>query len=72
MKKLLAPVAATLFALSLSTAQADEAGGKIAAMDQSAGVITLEDGTAFIVSEGVSMEGPRARHRGHCFFRAEG
>ena len=57
MKKFIAPFAAAVFALSLSTAQADEAGGKIAATDPATGTITLEDGTAFIVSEGVSMEG---------------
>ena len=57
MKKLLAPLAAAVFALSLSTAQADEAGGKISMADQATGTITLEDGTAFILSEGVSMEG---------------
>lgn len=60
MKKLLAPFAAALFALSLSTAQADEAGGKIATLDQASGTITLEDGTAFTISEGVSMEGLEA------------
>ena len=60
MKKFLAPFAATLFALSLSTAQADEAGGKIATLDQTSGTIILEDGTAFTISEGVSMEGLEA------------
>ena len=60
MKKFLAPFAATLFALSLSTAQADEAGGKIVTLDQASGTITLEDGTAFTISEGVSMEGLEA------------
>ncbi|HMB75167.1 MAG TPA: DUF1344 domain-containing protein [Kiloniellaceae bacterium] len=57
MKKLIAPLAAAVFALSLSAAQADEAGGKISMADQATGTITLEDGTAFILSEGVSMEG---------------
>ncbi len=37
--------------------QAEEAGGKIAAVDPSAGTIVLEDGTTFTIAEGVSMEG---------------
>lgn len=57
MKKFVAPFAAAVFALSLSTAQADEAGGKISMVDQATSTIVLDDGTAFILSEGVSMEG---------------
>jgi cold shock CspA family protein len=57
MKKYLAPLSAALFALSLSAAQADEAGGKVVMLDEATGTITLEDGTAFVLSEGVSMDG---------------
>ncbi len=57
MKKILAPVAALAFALSISAAQADEAAGKIASVDPAQGTIVLEDGTAFTVMEGLSMEG---------------
>ncbi|MEM7170386.1 MAG: DUF1344 domain-containing protein [Pseudomonadota bacterium] len=57
MKKFLAPVAALTFALSISAAQADDASGKIAAVDAAQGTIILEDGTAFTVVEGLPMEG---------------
>ena len=55
MKKLVAPFAALAFALSIATAYADEAAGKIAAVE--AGILILEDGTTFTISEGVSTEG---------------
>ena len=57
MKKLLAPLTALAFVFSVAVAQAEEAGGKIAAVDPSAGTIVLEDGTTFTIAEGVSMEG---------------
>ncbi|HEX9770307.1 MAG TPA: DUF1344 domain-containing protein [Kiloniellales bacterium] len=55
MNKLVAPLAALAFAFSMSVAQADEAAGKISAVDASS--ITLEDGTTFTIGEGVSTEG---------------
>ncbi len=55
MNKLLAPVAALAFVFSAAVALADEAAGKISAVDASS--ITLEDGTTFTIGEGVSTEG---------------
>ncbi len=55
MNKLIAPFAALAFAFSIATAHADEAAGKVAAVD--AGTLILEDGTTFTLAEGVSMEG---------------
>jgi Cu/Ag efflux protein CusF len=55
MNKLIAPFAALAFAFSIATAHADEAAGKVAAVD--AGTLILEDGTTFTISEGVSTEG---------------
>ncbi len=57
MNKFIAPFAALAFAFSIATAYADEAAGKVAAVDPAAGSITLEDGTTFTIAEGVSMEG---------------
>ena len=58
--KLIAPLAALAFALSIAPAHgyeaaSDEAAGKIAAVDES--TLILEDGATFTVSEGVSVEG---------------
>ena len=55
MKKLVAPLAALAFAFSMSIAQADEAAGKISAVDSQ--TLVLEDGTTFTIGEGVSTEG---------------
>jgi len=55
MYKLIAPIAALAFVFSAAIAQADEAAGKISAVDASS--ITLEDGTTFTIGEGVSTEG---------------
>ncbi len=55
MKKLVAPLAALAFAFSMSIAQADEAAGKVAAVDSQ--TLILEDGTTFTIGEGVSTEG---------------
>ena len=55
MNKLIAPFAALAFTLSIATAHADEAAGKVAAVDDS--TLMLEDGTTFTISEGVSTEG---------------
>ena len=55
MNKLIAPIAALAFVFSAAIAQADEAAGKISAVDASS--ITLEDGTTFTIGEGVSTEG---------------
>ncbi len=57
MNKLVAPFAALAFVVSIGIAQADEAAGKVAAVDLNSGSITLEDGTTFTIGEGVSMEG---------------
>ena len=55
MKKLVAPFAALAFVFSVAIAHADEAAGKVAAVDSS--TLMLEDGTTFTIGEGVSMEG---------------
>lgn len=55
MNKLIAPIAAVAFVFSAAIALADEAAGKISAVDASS--ITLEDGTTFTIGEGVSTEG---------------
>ena len=55
MNKFIAPVAALAFIFSAATAFAEDAAGKITAIDASS--ITLEDGTVFTIGEGVSMEG---------------
>ncbi len=55
MNKLVAPFAALAFAFSMAAAHADEAAGKVAAVDSS--TLILEDGTTFTLAEGVSMEG---------------
>ena len=55
MNKLIAPFAALAFVFSAATAFADEAAGKVAAVD--AQTLILEDGTTFTIGEGVSVEG---------------
>jgi Cu/Ag efflux protein CusF len=55
MKKLIAPIAALAFMFSAGIATADEAAGKITAVD--AQTLVLEDGTTFTIGEGVSTEG---------------
>ncbi len=55
MNKLVAPFAALAFVFSVAIAHADEAAGKVAAVDSS--TLTLEGGTTFTIAEGVSMEG---------------
>jgi len=55
MNKLVAPFAALAFALSASIAYADDAAGKVAAVDSQ--TLVLEDGTTFTIGEGVSTEG---------------
>ncbi len=57
MKTLLAPLTALAFVFSVAVAQADQTGGKIAAVDTSAGTLVLQDGTTFTIAQGVSMEG---------------
>ncbi len=57
MKKLLAPLTALAFVFSVAVAQADQTGGKVAAVDTSAGTLVLQDGTTFTIAQGVSMEG---------------
>ncbi len=60
MNKLVAPFAALAFVFSIAIAQADEATGKVAAVDPTSGSFILEDGTTFTIAEGVSMEGLEA------------
>lgn len=57
MNKLAAILAGALLTVSASTAFAEEAAGKIAAVDETTGTVVLEDGTAFAIQDGVSMEG---------------
>ena len=55
MNKLIAPFVALAFMFSAAVAHADEAAGKVAAVDSA--TLILEDGTTFTISEGVSTEG---------------
>ena len=55
MNKFIAPFAALAFVFSAATAFADEAAGKIAAVESE--TLILEDGTTFMIGEGVSVEG---------------
>ncbi len=57
MNKLVALLAGAAFSISATAALADEAAGTIAAVDQTNGTVVLEDGTAFAIGEGLSMEG---------------
>jgi Cu/Ag efflux protein CusF len=57
MNKFVAPFAALAFMLSAAVAYADEASGKVAAVDPASSSLILEDGTTFTIGEGVSMEG---------------
>ena len=56
MMKLVTPLAALAFAFTISMAHADQTAGKIAAVDQSTGTLVLEDGTTFLVAEGLPMD----------------
>lgn len=55
MNKFIAPIAALAFVFSAGIASADEAAGKITAVDSQ--TLVLEDGTTFTIGEGVSTEG---------------
>ena len=55
MNKLLAPFVALAFVFSAGLAMADEAAGKVTAVDSE--TLILEDGTTFTIGEGVSVEG---------------
>ena len=57
MNKLIAPFAAVAFVFSIAIAQADEAAGKVAAINTTTGVLLLDDGKTFTIAEGVSMQG---------------
>ncbi len=56
MKKLFAGIAAVTMLGFAATASADEASGKIEAMDFQSRTILLDDGNAYIVSEGVAID----------------
>ena len=56
MKRFVVPIAALAFGLTISTAQADEAKGTIAQVDPAAGIIVLDSGETFMVTEGVAVE----------------
>lgn len=57
MNKLVALLAGVAFSVSAASAMAEEAAGTIAAVDQTTGTVVLEDGTAFAIGEGLSMDG---------------
>jgi Cu/Ag efflux protein CusF len=57
MKKYLALLAAAALLGSVGAALAEEATGKIQAVDPAARTLTLEDGTMFTVAEGVAIDG---------------
>jgi len=56
MKNLLAVLTAVLFLGSAGAALADEAKGKIQAVDPAARTIQLADGSVYTVAEGVALE----------------
>ena len=56
MKNLIAVLATILFLGSAGAALADEAKGKIQAVDPAARTIQLEDGTVYTVAEGVALD----------------
>lgn len=56
MKNLLAVLTAVLFLGSAGAALADEAKGKIQAVDPAARTIQLEDGSIYTVAEGVALD----------------
>jgi len=56
MRKLLPVLAATAFLGFAGSALADEATGRIQAIDPASGTLMLEDGTLFTVSEGVAID----------------
>jgi hypothetical protein len=56
MKKFLPAIAAAAFLGIAGTALADEASGRIQSVDPANGMLVLEDGTAFTVSEEVAIE----------------
>jgi len=60
MKKLLGAVSVVTLLASGGVALADDAAGTVAAVDVAAGTLSLEDGTAFVAGEGVSLEGLEA------------
>ena len=57
MNKFVAPLAALAFVFSVAAANAEEAAGKVAAVDAATGSLILEDGTTFTIGDGVSMDG---------------
>ncbi len=57
MKKIFATVAAAALFVSASSAFAEEAVGTIEALEPDAGIIILDDGQTYSVTEGVSVEG---------------
>lgn len=57
MNKLVAPLAVLAFAFTIAVAQADQAAGKIAAVDPATGTLVLEDGTIFLVAQDLAMDG---------------
>ena len=57
MNRTFAALAAVALLASAGAAYAAEASGAVATVDSEKRMITLEDGTAFTVQEGVAMEG---------------
>jgi len=57
MNKFVALLAGIGFSVAATSALAEEAAGTIAAVDQTTGTVVLEDGTAFAIGEGLSMDG---------------
>lgn len=55
MKNLIGLLVVIVLSFTVSCAQADEAAGKITAIDSQ--TLVLEDGTTFKIGEGVSIEG---------------
>jgi len=57
MSKFVALLAGIAFSVAATSALAEEAAGTIAAVDQTTGTVVLEDGSAFAIGEGLSMDG---------------
>ena len=57
MKRLISMLSAVAMLGFAGLAQAEDASGRVQSVDPAAGILVLEDGTAFTVQEGTSLEG---------------
>lgn len=57
MKKFLGAVSALALFAAVGVANAEEATGTVSTIDETTNMLTLEDGTQYMLGEGVSTEG---------------